>query len=132
MGMFFFYQEHTNMAKPRKKMSDEEKKEKRREQIRLSMRRNRKKIKKDPAALEEMRRKDRDRYHKKKEKGLIKTIKDHTPRQQRKIRKYWRENSKKYRTKQAMLKRTEEILREDTPPSSPASSQRGSRRSVAS
>lgn len=31
-----------------------------------------------------------------------------------------------------MLKRTEEILREDTPPSTPASSQRGSRRSLAS
>lgn len=72
-------------SRSRLNLSDEEKKKRRREQKKMSMRRARAKL--DEAALEERRRKDRERYHRKKQDGLIKTIKDFTPRQQRQIRK---------------------------------------------
>ncbi|KAL4708242.1 hypothetical protein ACJJTC_013811 [Scirpophaga incertulas] len=83
------------------------------------MRRARAKL--DVASLEERRRKDRERYQRKKQDGLIKTIKDFTPRQQRQMRKMWREKSKLRREKEKIKKRTDKILN-DTPPSSPSSS----------
>lgn len=70
-------------------LSDEEKKKRRREQKKMSMRRARAKL--DATAIEERRQKDRARYLQKKQNGLIKTIKDFTPREQRQIRKIWRE-----------------------------------------
>ncbi|KAL0859620.1 hypothetical protein ABMA27_010747 [Loxostege sticticalis] len=106
-------------SRSRLNLSDEEKKKRRREQKKMSMRRARAKL--DEAALEERRRKDRERYHRKKQDGLIKTIKDFTPRQQRQIRKMWREKSKLRREKEKIRKRTEIILN-DTLPSSPSSS----------
>lgn len=107
-------------SRSRLNLSEEEKKKRRREQKKLSMRRARSKL--DAAAIEERRKKDRERYHRKKQDGLIKTIKDFTPREQRQIRKIWREKSKLRREKEKMKKRTEEILAENTPPSSPGSS----------
>lgn len=62
----------------------------------------------DDAALEEKRRKDRERYRKKKEDGLIKTIKDFTPREQRQIRKIWRQKAQLRRDKEKMNKRIQE------------------------
>lgn len=105
-------------SRSRTNLSDEEKKKRRREQKKMSMRRARAKL--DAAALEERRRKDRERYQRKKQDGLIKTIKDFTPRQQRQIRKMWREKAKIRREKEKIRKRTEIILN-DTPPSSPSS-----------
>ncbi|CAB3231895.1 unnamed protein product [Arctia plantaginis] len=70
-------------------LSDEDKMARRREQKKISMRRARKKL--NEIAKEEIRRKDRERYYKKKEKGEIKTIDQYTPRQQRQTRKMWRE-----------------------------------------
>lgn len=107
-------------SRSRIQLSEEEKKRRRREQKKMSMRRARAKL--DAAAIEERRRKDRERYHRKKQDGLVKTIKDFTPREQRQIRKIWREKSKLRREKEKIRKRTEEIINENTPPSSPYSS----------
>lgn len=107
-------------SRSRLQLSDEEKKKRRREQKKLSMRRNRAKL--DAASIEERRRKDRERYSRKKQDGLIKTIKDFTPREQRQIRKMWREKSKIRREKEKLKKRTEEMLNENTPTLSPSSS----------
>lgn len=62
-------------------LSDDEKKKRRREQKKLSMRRARAKM--DEAVVAEVRRKDRERYYKKKENGEIKNIDQYTPREQR-------------------------------------------------
>lgn len=78
--------------------SEEDRKELRREQKKLSNRRARAKM--DEAALEERRRKDRERYRRKKEQGKIKTIEDYTPRKQRQVRKIWREKTKLRREKE--------------------------------
>ncbi|XP_022836669.1 DEAD-box ATP-dependent RNA helicase 42-like [Spodoptera litura] len=101
-------------------LTDEEKKLRRREQKKLSMRRARAKL--TEADVEEIRKKDRERYHKKKDRGDIKTIDQYTPRQQRQIRKMWREKSKKRRELLKMRKATDALIQEDTPPSSPSAS----------
>lgn len=80
------------------KLSEEDKKKRRREQRMLSMRRARARM--DEAAIAERRQKDRERYYKKKEKGKIKTIEQYTPREQRRIRKLWREKARKRRSLQ--------------------------------
>lgn len=107
---------------PRKKnnLSEEQKKEKRKEQKKIAMRRLREKEKLNPLALEERRRKDRERYHKKKVEKKIKTIEDYTPREKRVLPRKWRDKARKYREKQMMLKRAQMIL--NTPPSSPGTS----------
>lgn len=85
-------------------MTDEKSQEKRENKVLYASKR-REYCRQDPVALKEVRRKFRERYHKKKEKGLVKAIKYHTPRQQlQKKRKYWNENSKKYRTKKQCYK----------------------------
>ncbi|XP_061725706.1 uncharacterized protein LOC133531475 isoform X2 [Cydia pomonella] len=79
-------------------LSDEEKKELRREEKKMSNRRARAKMTEE--ALEERRRKDRERYFEKKTKGLIKTIKDLTPREQKEAREIWREKAARKREKE--------------------------------
>ncbi|KAJ2952833.1 hypothetical protein O0L34_g7198 [Tuta absoluta] len=110
------------MARTRKKLSEEEKKARRREQKKLIMRRLREKIKLNPQALEEKRRKDREYYYKKKAQGLVKTVHDLNPREQRKMRKKWRDDAKLRREKIKLIRRTERIMEEATPPSSPVPS----------
>ncbi|KAJ8722265.1 hypothetical protein PYW08_004667 [Mythimna loreyi] len=107
-------------SRSRTQLTDEEKKIRRREQKKLSMRRARAKL--DATAIEERRRKERERYHQKKQNGLLKTIKDFTPRQRRQMRKMWREKAKLRRERDRLAKRTEEIARVNTPLSSPSSS----------
>ncbi|CAH0399057.1 unnamed protein product [Chilo suppressalis] len=85
------------LTNTRKKLSDEGKKAKRREQGKLAMRKLREKIKKNPEALEEQRQKYREYYHRKKEKGFIRTIKDISTSEQRRLRQKWREASQKHR-----------------------------------
>ncbi|CAG9793603.1 unnamed protein product [Diatraea saccharalis] len=68
---------------------------------------------------EERRRKDRERYQKKKEQGLLKTITDFTPREQRQIRKQWREKGKKRREKQRQHDALHNFIETNTPPSTP-------------
>lgn len=101
-------------------LSDEEKKNRRREQKKMSMRQARKKL--SETAKEEIRKTDRERYHRKKERGEIKTIDQYTPRQQRQIRKMWREKSQKRRELLKMRKATTTLLEDNTPPMSPSSS----------
>lgn len=71
-------------------LSDEEKKNRRREQKKMSMRRARKKL--NETAKEEIRKMDRERYHRKKERGEIKTIDQYTPRKQRQEEKCGEKN----------------------------------------
>lgn len=100
-------------------MTEEEKKERRKEQKRRYIQKKRQKM--SEAELEERRRKDRERYQKKKASGEIKTIKEQTSREQRRIRKGWRERAQKYRDRIRQLKRQErDIINNDTPPPSPA------------
>lgn len=82
------------------------------------MRRLREKMKNNPSALEEDRRKARERYYKRKEKGLVKKISEIMRREQKAIRKDQREKALRYRHPLKLAKNTEKIVREDTPPSS--------------
>lgn len=106
------------MAKTRKKLTEDEKKAKRREQKKLTMRKLREKMKNNPTALDEERRKARERYHKRKEKGLVKTISDLPRREQKAVRKDWRERALRYRHRMKLAKQAEILVRENTPPSS--------------
>lgn len=63
---------------------------------------------------EEKRQKDRERYKKKKEQNLIKSINELSEREKRKKRKMWKQNSRNYRIK----KKNEERMLTNTPPSS--------------
>lgn len=78
--------------------------------------------------IEEKRRKDRERYKKKKEANIIKGVKDLSKRDQRKKRSQWRTAQRNRRTKLEMVKSSIE----ETPPNSdnevrtPKSSKRGS------
>lgn len=103
-------------SRTRIQLAEEDKKKRRREQKKLSIRRARAKM--DEAALEERRRQDRERYRRKKEQGKIKTIKDHTPREQRQIRRMWREKAKLRREKEKNTKNALRFTEQDTPPSS--------------
>ncbi|CAH0399781.1 unnamed protein product [Chilo suppressalis] len=105
-------------SRSRSNLSEEEKTKRRREQKKINIRRARAKI--DEAALEERRKKDRERYKKKKEQGQIKNIKDCTPREQRKIRRIWREKAKKKREKEKEKTKALNFIEENTPPSSPS------------
>ncbi|CAG9787504.1 unnamed protein product [Diatraea saccharalis] len=96
-------------------ISEEEKIRRRREQKKLSIRRVRARM--TQTDLEERRRKDRERYQKKKEQGLLKTIADFTPREQRQIRKQWREKGKKRREKQRQHDALHNFIETNTPPS---------------
>ncbi|XP_063390425.1 histone-lysine N-methyltransferase, H3 lysine-79 specific-like isoform X2 [Cydia fagiglandana] len=84
--------------RPRINLSDEERREIRRVEKKMSNRRARAKMTEE--ALEERRRKDRERYFEKKAKGLIKTIRDLSPREQKETREIWREKAAKKREKE--------------------------------
>ncbi|CAH0407069.1 unnamed protein product [Chilo suppressalis] len=75
-------------------------------------------LKKDPIKYAEQKEKERLRYLKRKEQNKIKNIKDLTPRQQRLQRKKWRENAKKYTEKKKRNKQIEQMLIENSPPTS--------------
>jgi hypothetical protein len=101
-------------------LTEEQKRTRRREQKKLSMRRARAKM--TESAIEEVRKKDRERYHKKKERREIKTINDYTPREQRQIKKMWREKSKKRRELLKLKKQDVVELEGDNPSTSTTSS----------
>lgn len=106
--------------KSKLELSEEEKKNRRREQKKMSMRRARKKL--TETVKEKIRKMDRERYHRKKERGEIKTIDQYCPRKQRQIRKMWREKSRKRREILKMQKASTNFLEDNTLPSSPSSS----------
>lgn len=101
---------------PKRSSKDSDAKaKKRREQKRMSMQRAREKIKNDEALLEAAKAKERERWHKRKTEGSVKSVKELSNREQRRVRKKWRESSKKYRQQK---KRDAEVLL-NTPPDSP-------------
>lgn len=82
---------------PRKKLTREEKLQKKREAERLRYQR----IKNDPEKYKLQKLKEKEKYLKKKEKGLIKTIDQMTPREQRKARKIWKKKARERRQRLA-------------------------------
>ncbi|KAF8785181.1 hypothetical protein HNY73_010755 [Argiope bruennichi] len=105
------------MAKTKKEC--EKNKLARQKQKRECERKRRERIKSDPKLYEEAKKKERERYHARKEAGKIKSIHEMTSvREQRAKRKSWKACSRKYRA----AKKNEQlvILSVDSPPSSPA------------
>lgn len=73
-------------------------------------------IKNDPQKNEEMKEKERLKYHKKKEKGTRKLVKYMNPREHRAAKKKWKKHCAKYRSKKkAMAEITNMFVRENTP-----------------
>lgn len=92
---------------------------KRREHKKLSMRRARERLKKDPTKYEDVKLKDRQRYQRYKEEGKIKIISEQTPREQRLTRKDWKVRSKSYRRKQKRFNTLDDFFENCTPTESP-------------
>ena len=86
------------MANIKKKQTREERLQKKREAERLRYQR----LKNDVIKNAELKEKERQKYWRKKEKGQVKSVKDMTPRQQRTIRKIWREKTRKRRIRLRM------------------------------
>lgn len=83
---------------PRKKLSHDERLEKKRQAEKLRYQR----IKNDPEKYELQKQKDKEKHFKKKEKGIIKTVDQMTPREQRKARKVWKKKARKRRQRLAL------------------------------
>lgn len=79
-------------------MTREERLEKKRNAEKLRYQR----IKNDPDKYAQQRVKEREKYEKKKDLGTIKTVKQMTPREQRKARKIWRDKAKIRRRRLAL------------------------------
>lgn len=76
--------------------------EERLEKKRIAERLRYQKIKNDKDKYAQQKVKEREKYEKKKEKGVIKTVNQMTPREQRKARKVWREKAKNRRHRLAL------------------------------
>lgn len=61
------------------------------------MQKAREKLKADEILLEAAKQKERQRWHERKNKGFVKTVKELSDREQRRVRKKWRESSREYR-----------------------------------
>ena len=84
---------------------------------------SRDRINANPAKRENAADKERLRWYERKRSGKVKTINQMTNREQRRERKKWRKNYKRYLLKQEgkkALKDQEEITLRNTPPTSPA------------
>ncbi|XP_050516441.1 uncharacterized protein LOC126891305 [Diabrotica virgifera virgifera] len=88
-----------------------------------AMRRLREARKKDPELYEEEKRKERERWKRRKEQGKIKNIDQMTDREKRKQRKKWRESSKQNYDKTKQAKNLLIKLSEESPPPSPVPEQ---------
>ncbi|KAG8279411.1 hypothetical protein J6590_106200, partial [Homalodisca vitripennis] len=99
---------------PRKKIKDKDAIEKRREQKKLSMRRAREKIKLNHALHEEVKKTERERWHKRKESGNVVGISTLSKREQRALRRDWRQRSKKYRREKKRLEEVDHFLDKNT------------------
>ncbi|CAH1110629.1 unnamed protein product [Psylliodes chrysocephalus] len=105
-----------NDKKPCKKGKEgDEKFKKRTEQKKLSMRRAREKLKSDPIKHEEVKKRDRERYKKKKEAGLIPRIKDLSRREVKDFRKKWRERSKQHRLAKKAKEKLTKFIKDISP-----------------
>lgn len=81
-------------------------------------RERRKRIREDPVKKEKQREKERQKYLRQKENKIKKSVQDMTPREQRQIRKKWKENSKNYRLRIKKMKVESALLEVNTPPAS--------------
>nr|CAI5833528.1 unnamed protein product [Callosobruchus analis] len=79
-------------------------------------RERRRKIREDPVKNQEQKDKERQRYLKQKQNHVKKSVKEMTPREQRLIRKKWKENSKNYRLKKNQIEMEISMLEANTPP----------------
>nr|CAI5828293.1 unnamed protein product [Callosobruchus analis] len=93
-----------------KKIRDEILREKRERE-----RERRIKIREDPVKNQEQKDKERQRYLKQKQNHVKKSVKEMTPREQRLIRKKWKENSKNYRLKKNQIEMEISMLEANTP-----------------
>lgn len=84
-----------------------------------SMRRLRDRIKNDPFKYEEAKRKERERYYARKAAGKIKGIKDMTTREQRQVRRVWRNKFRKRYERKKREQQFTAFLEKTTPPSTP-------------
>lgn len=82
---------YSDMANFKKKQTRKEMLEKKRQSEKLRYQRN----KNDPVKNAALKKKEKQKYEKKKETGQIKSIHDMTKREQRAVRKIWRERTKK-------------------------------------
>ncbi|KAK0170557.1 hypothetical protein PV328_008394 [Microctonus aethiopoides] len=83
---------------PRKQLTRDERLEKKRQAEKLRYQ----KIKNDPEKYELQKQKDKEKYLKKKEKRIIKTVDQMTPREQRKARKMWKKKARERRQRLAL------------------------------
>lgn len=94
--------------------SEQSLKEKR-EKIKMRVQKHRLLLSEDQ--LNEKRKKDRERYRKSKQNGLIKSIRELSPKKQATKRKEWKANSQRHRDKKKLLKETDRYLEQNSPPS---------------
>ncbi|KAF2878724.1 hypothetical protein ILUMI_27440 [Ignelater luminosus] len=106
------------MSKTKKKSSKTEI-QPNREKRRNAMRRLRDAIKNDPVRYEAMKENERKRYHERVRAGKIKKNKDLSCRDQKSMRKRWRDYSKRYYNSMKNRKKIVEQLEINTPPDSP-------------
>nr|CAI5852879.1 unnamed protein product [Callosobruchus analis] len=102
----------------RRNLSDAEL-NKKREKSKEAMRKLRGRIKSNLAKYEDSKRKDGERYNARKAAGRIKSVKDMTPREQRRMRKVWRVKFNNRYKKKKDSRQLEMFLDEHTPPNSP-------------
>lgn len=82
-------------------------------------RRRRERIRNDPQLYEDAKQKERERYHKRKHQGKIKSVKDISVRSQRAKRKTWRDAAKKYRETKKTDNNMIKMMEADSPPPTP-------------
>lgn len=85
------------------------------------MRRLREARKNNPEIYEKEKRKERERYYKRKEEGKTKSIMEMSEREKRKQRKDWRSGSQLYYERKKRAQLLEDRLNEDSPPQTPTS-----------
>lgn len=84
--------------------------------------RYRDKLKDDPVLAERTKEKEHARYLRRKQLKKIKLVSDISDREKRKRRKKWRENTKRYRERQAPAEASERYVNENSPKETPTTS----------
>lgn len=109
------------MGKTNKKLTVKQKQEQNKKMKEI-MRKRREAIRYDTELYSEYKRKERERYHRRKAEGKIKLIAEiKSERTKKAIRKNWRERTKKHRGLKKLSKDLDIHLEENTPPDSPGS-----------
>ncbi|CAH1106712.1 unnamed protein product [Psylliodes chrysocephalus] len=112
----WLYNQQQNLEVPDKRQGVKKPREDILREKRERERERRRKIREDPVKRQEQKEKERQKYLKQKQNNLKKSVKDMTPREQRRIRKKWKENSKNYRLKKKQTEIETSLLELNTPP----------------